>query len=73
MGFRDFLKIFALIFLPFLVFLPVTLLKSGSFQLAVKTFPEIHLYITAVEIIASIFIDCFLVVCASKFLLDKES
>ncbi len=73
LGFRNFFSIFGLIFLPFLVYLPLMLLKSGAPQLINKTFPEINLYITAAGIVIALFIDCFIVICASQFLLDKES
>ena len=72
LGFRNFLSLFMLIFLPFLIYLPITLLKTGGPKLMEKTFPEINLYITVAGIILTVFIECFIIVCASQFLLDKE-
>ena len=72
LGLRNFKYVFTLIFLPFLVYFPISLLKVASTKLASKTFPEIILYITATGIIIGALIDCFIAVCASQFLLDKE-
>ena len=72
LGFRNFFSIFGLVFLPFLVYLPILLLKSMLPQLAAKTFPEISLYIVGAGIIIAVFIDCFITICACQFLLDKE-
>lgn len=71
-GLRNFSSIFKLIFLPFLVYLPMVLLKSYSAALAGKTFPEIVVYITAVSIILAAFVDCFIIVCVSRFLMEKR-
>lgn len=72
LGLRNFFSLFALIFLPFLIYLPITLLKTGAPKLIDKTFPEISLYIAVAGIIFIAFIECFIIVCASQFLLDKE-
>ena len=70
-GVKNFLTIFTLIFLPFVAYLPVTLLKGVSVPLADKTFPEMNLLVTFVSIIASIFIDSFIIISVSQFLLDR--
>lgn len=72
LGFHNFGAIIALIFLPFLIYLPISVLKSVSDVLINKTFPEISFYITAAGIIASIFLDCFIIICISQFLLIKQ-
>ncbi|MCQ9208828.1 MAG: hypothetical protein NG712_05570 [Omnitrophica bacterium] len=72
LGFRNFISIFALISLPFLVYLPIIILKTGAGTLASKTFPEINLYIAVLGIILTVFMECFIVVCATQFLLDKK-
>jgi len=72
LGFRNFRYVFTLIFFPYLAYFPVSLLKSGSVKLAHRTFPEITFYITGVGIIIAMLIDCFIFICASQFLLDKE-
>lgn len=71
MGLKNFFTLFTLLLLPFLIYLPILLLKSGAAQIAQNTFPEIVVIITAIGIIASIFIDCFIIICLSQFLLDK--
>ncbi len=72
MGVRNFFSIFILIFVPFLIYLPISLLKSFQPALINKTFPEITLYVTGAGIILAMFIDCFVIICASQFLLDKS-
>lgn len=72
LGARYFFKVFLLIFLPFLVYFPVTLLKTTSVDLGNKFFPEIILYISIIGIIASALVECFILVCASQFLLEKD-
>jgi hypothetical protein len=72
---RNFSKIFPLVLLPFAVYMPFTLLKSFPGQLADKLFPEINLYITFLSIVVTIFVDCFMILCVSQWLIDnrKES
>lgn len=72
LGLRHFRSIFALIFLPFLVYLPVLLLKTAAPLLMDKAFPEINLYITALGIIVTVFAEGFIFVCVTQFLLDKS-
>lgn len=72
LGFRNFFTLFGLIFVPFLVYFPITLLKIGSTKLAGRTFPEIILCIMAAGIIIGAIIDGFVFICASQFLMDKE-
>ena len=71
-GFRDFFTVASLIFLPFLVYLPVMLMKSFSNDLVVRTFPEINLYVSAFGIIIAAFLDCFVILCVSQFIMDKR-
>ena len=72
LGLRNFFSIFALILVPFLINLPIALIKGGAGVLVDKTFPEINLCIAGAWIIVAIFIECFITVCASQFLMDKE-
>lgn len=72
-GFRKFFTIFGIIFLPFLAYLPVTLLKGFSANLADKTFPEINVYVVGLGIVISIFLDCFVIVSVSQWLLNNRS
>ena len=70
---RNFPAILGLISLPFLLYYPIIFLKSISAQLISVTFPEIAALITGVGIFVSIFVDCFIIVCATRWLLDKEA
>jgi hypothetical protein len=72
LGLRNFFGIFVLLLLPFVVYLPVVLLKSGLAALADKTFPEIVLLVTVTSIVIAIFIDCFMIICVSHFLWNNE-
>ena len=74
-GARNFLNIFALIFMPFILYLPFTVLKSFTNNLVDKTFPEISLLITAAGVVMTIFVDCFMILSVSQWLLEnrKES
>lgn len=71
-AFTNFLTIFSLTILPFLLYLPIALLKSESGRIAEKAFPEATLWISAAGIIAAIFIDCFIAICTSQFLMDTQ-
>ncbi len=72
LGWRNFLTIFTLIFLPFFIYLPIILIKSFSTQIMDRTFPEIGVYITVIGISATIFLDSFAIIAVSQFLLDKK-
>lgn len=72
LGVRNFFRIFTLLFLPYLLYLPVVLLRSGTVLFMEKTVPEITLVIIGIGIIATVFIDCFMIICASQFLWDIE-
>lgn len=72
LGFRNFISIFKLIFLPLLIYLPLALVKNYSAALAGKTFPEITLYIVMTGSIIAAFVDCFIIVCVSRFLMEKN-
>lgn len=73
MGLRKFFTIISIISLPFLAYLPMIILKSGAAQIADKTFPEVVLIITAIGILVSVFVDCFIYLSVSQFLLDTDS
>lgn len=69
---RNFFTVLPLVFLPFLAYLPVTILKVFSTQLIDKTFPEITFYVTLFGIATSAIVDCFVFICISQFLLDIQ-
>ena len=72
MGLRRFLSIIVMIFIPYALYFPITMLKSYAAEFSTKLFPEVTLYILGVGILAAIFVDCFVVVCATYFLLGKD-
>lgn len=73
LGLRNFISLFMLIVIPYLVYLPIALLKSVSFIIVEKTFPEINIIIIAAGIvITTIFADSFIFVSIAQFLSDKE-
>ncbi|MBN3038939.1 MAG: hypothetical protein JW869_05945, partial [Candidatus Omnitrophica bacterium] len=72
LGFRNFLSIFALISVPFMIYLPIVLLRTGSDKIIAKTFPEVNILIAAASTIVTVFVECFIMICGSHFLLDKE-
>jgi len=72
LGFRNFLKLFGLILMPMAVYLPVTFLRSYSPNLVIKLFPEVSLYIVGLGIVAAAFVECFIIVCATHFLLIRD-
>lgn len=69
---KNFGVVFALVFFPFLLYIPVTLLKSGTHKLMDSTFPEVVLYVTGLGIILTAFIECLTLVCAAQFVLDTK-
>lgn len=71
-GARNFFKVFALILPPFVLYLPFTILKNLPAAIADKAFPEINLLVVASSIIATVFIDCFMILCVSQWLFDRE-
>lgn len=71
-GARNFFKIFPLILLPFIVYLPFTLIKSFPKELADKTFPEANLLINVISVIVTVFVDCFMVLSVSQWLVENK-
>lgn len=71
-GFKNFITLGALFSAPFLLYLPVVILKGYSLIIIGKTFPEMNIVITAAGILLSVFIDCFMILCAAKFLMESE-
>ena len=72
MGLVNIFKLFTIVLVPYLLYLPVVLLKIFLPLVMDKTVPEISLYITGLGIVLAIFVDCFVYVCAGNFLLEKE-
>lgn len=71
-GVRNFFRVFMLIFLPFLAYLPVIVLKNDPARLIDKLFPEVTALVVAAGIAVSLFADCFIIICASQFLTEIE-
>lgn len=72
LGLRNFLKLFCLIVLPFFFYLPVILLNVFLPVIMNQTFPEISFYITLLSILLAVFIDCFVIVAVTQFLLNTK-
>jgi len=69
---RNFFTIFSLMVLPFALYLPVMMLKIFSGTIMDKTFPEISVFILILNIAMSVFIDSFIIVCVTQFLLKAR-
>lgn len=72
LGLTNFFNILGIIFLPFLIYLPIILLKSRAAEIGSKTFPELAVILTGASLIIAVFIDSFMILCASQFLIDNE-
>ena len=72
LGARHFFVIFPLVFLPSLIYLPIAVLKAYSPVITSKTFPEMGLIIVGAGVIVAVFVECFIIVCAAQFLMDKD-
>ncbi|MFH1753804.1 MAG: hypothetical protein ABH875_06440 [Candidatus Omnitrophota bacterium] len=71
LGARNFFGIFALIFLPYLIYLPLALVRSTPLKLIEMTFPEINMIISVIDVLVAIVIDCFIIIGVSRFLLEE--
>jgi len=72
LGLKNFFGIGVMIGVPYLLYLPVSVLKAYSSQLGAKTLPEITIFIIAGGVVLAAFVDCFITVSAARFLLEKE-
>jgi len=72
LGVRHFFGIFALILLPFILYLPFIVLKSFPGQLADKLFPEVNLLVLTAGVVVTVFVDCFMILCVSQRLIDTR-
>ena len=72
LGLRNFLKLFGLLLLPLFFYVPVLLMKDFLAIVMDKTFPEISLCIMLLNIVMAIFIDCFIAIFATQFLLETR-
>ncbi len=72
LGFRNFFTVFSLVLVPYLIYLPIMILKNFAPLLANKLFPEFNVYLTFIGIIASIFIDCFVIISVTQHLLSDR-
>lgn len=72
MGARNFIKIFCLIAVPYLFYLPVIMTDTFLNTIMDKTFPEISFYITLLNIVTAVFVDSFVIVSVTQFLLATK-
>ena len=71
-GLLGFFPIFIMLLMPHLLYLPILLLKSFMTRLANATFPEVVFPLTLASIGVMAFIQCFIIVCASRIVLDRQ-
>lgn len=69
---RNFLKVFCLVLVPLLFYLPVIFMKTFLVAIMDKTIPEASVYITLLGIVTSVFVDCFVIISVTQFLLDTK-
>jgi len=72
MGFKNFFALLGLMALPFLLYLPMVFLKGSTGIIMDKTFPEVAVIITAAGILIAIFIDSFVILSLSQFVMDRK-
>jgi len=72
LGLRNFFKIFVIILLPHLIYLPIIALRMNPAKLVDNSFPEMTALITMATILIAPFLDCFIITCAAQFLSDKQ-
>ena len=71
LGLGNFLSLFSLLLAPFLLYLPINMMKGNPAQIARMISPEAVAYVTIAGIFVNILVDCFVAVCASYFVMDK--
>jgi hypothetical protein len=71
-GLYHFFSLFILLLVPYLLYMPVLLLKSYQDKLVSMTFPEIVFHLTIVNIFVLKIVECFIIVCVTRFLLEKQ-
>lgn len=71
LGVKNFSTIFIMILLPFLIYFPIVFVKSFSAEIAAKTFPGMNVVVSLIGILMSMFLDCFVILCVSCFLLNR--
>lgn len=72
LGFRRFPTMFALVFLPLMLYFPVALMKVFALKISQLTSPEIIFGILISGIIAGAVINCFVFANVSQLLLEKK-
>ena len=69
---RNFIRVFCLVLVPLLFYLPVIVMKTFLVAIMDKTIPEVSIYITLLGIVTSVFVDCFVIISVTQFLLDTK-
>ncbi|MFH1594734.1 MAG: hypothetical protein ABID09_08585 [Candidatus Omnitrophota bacterium] len=72
LGIRHFPTIFTMMLIPYFVYLPLVALKTYPIGFARRTIPEIIPITSAIGIIVAIFVECFVVVCLSQFIIHID-
>ncbi|MFA6320574.1 MAG: hypothetical protein WCY36_01815 [Candidatus Omnitrophota bacterium] len=68
----NFIKVFCLILVPLSFYLPSLIMSSFLSPIMDKTFPEVGFYITLLTIVTAVFVDCFILMVMTQFLLDTK-
>lgn len=68
---KNFSTMFIMIFVPFLVYFPVFFAKNFCAEKYADALPEINLYLSMAGIVFCMFLGCFIILCVSRFLLDR--
>ena len=71
LGWKHFLRIYGLLLLPMVCYGPIWFLKENTFFLVrrMPLYPEVNLWILGVGILATLFVDTFVAVCAALYFL----
>lgn len=72
LGIRYFFTVFATILVPYALYLPVLFLKSFPVPIANQLFPEMVLVITAIGIVVSLFVECFIIVSITQLFMERS-
>ncbi|MFH0764070.1 MAG: hypothetical protein V1927_03625 [Candidatus Omnitrophota bacterium] len=72
LGAGNFIKLFCLLLLPLIFYLPILMMKAFLVAIMNKTFPEVSLYVMLLGIVIAVFIDCFIAISTAQFLLDAK-
>jgi hypothetical protein len=71
-GLYHFFSLFITMLVPYLLYMPLLLLRAYQDKLVSITFPEIVFHLTIARIFALKLIECFIFICVTRFVLEKQ-